>query len=73
MIFLILNFIFIDSGSDFNYILSNESLNIKFFLINLRQCHDAYSNKKLEQTRSVSRNNNENMLQTNLILIRQAV
>ncbi|PKK57776.1 hypothetical protein RhiirC2_871746 [Rhizophagus irregularis] len=46
-----------DSGSDFNYILSDESLNIKFFL-NLRQCHDAYSNKKLERTRSVARNNN---------------
>ncbi|RGB27849.1 hypothetical protein C1646_768564 [Rhizophagus diaphanus] len=51
------DFIFIDSGSDFNYILSDESLNIKFFL-NLRQCHDSYSNKKLERTRSVARNNN---------------
>ncbi|PKB93958.1 hypothetical protein RhiirA5_439919 [Rhizophagus irregularis] len=48
-----------DSGSDFNYILSDESLNIEFFL-NLRQCHDAYSNKKLERTRSVARSNNEN-------------
>ncbi|CAB4489998.1 unnamed protein product [Rhizophagus irregularis] len=46
-----------NSESDFNYILSDESLNIKFFL-NLCQCHDAYSNKKLERTRSVTRNNN---------------
>lgn len=26
--------------------------------MNLRQCHNAYSNKKLERTRSVARNNN---------------
>jgi hypothetical protein len=56
---LISNFIFIDSGFNSDYILDDESLNVKFFL-DLRQRHDAYSGRKLERTKAFLKNNDEN-------------
>ncbi|CAG8656263.1 10480_t:CDS:2, partial [Dentiscutata erythropus] len=46
------------SDSRSKFILDNKSLNIKF-LLNLRQYHDAYSEKNLEQIKFSSKNNNE--------------
>lgn len=57
-ILLILYFIFIDSEFSFNYV-SNGELNIDF-LLDLRQRHDAYSSRKLERTKTLFRDSENN-------------
>jgi hypothetical protein len=51
-------YIFIDS-KDFDYILDDRSLNINYFL-NLRQYHDAYSDRKLERKKVLLKDNDKN-------------